>query len=803
MEIKNYKKAFAFSFLAIFISFLIFGFSFLYLYDKNYSQNNVFKDSRINNLNNELTYFKDIYSVNVISFSLQNILHSILENRTILISLDKNYSKLNLLVKEALLNGTFYGVPQNNLENKTLDFFLNKFQNSFNNNQKGNFFYELIEINIYEKNPFYITAQIDGIYNITTADNITAWNFRDSMSISFPVFNLNDPEFILQANITDYLIRPAEDYVSKPEWTLETFIENLENGYSSIYSEPTYDYPIGTSFLNRLLNVTPTPYANLIAFFNFEKDEIHRAVYDSSLVNINGKHFGNSYLLLNFDGTTIIDLSGYNHTIQVSSGMNCSVSGVFDNGCYFNGTNDNITIPNSDFNLNFTNKVSISAWVKPHQYVDVFSGKGSEIFRYGGNIRNQIAFRLSPERKLNFAIGSHENGTNYTFQSLENITLNEWSHLVGTFDGDTGIGKIYINGRISNIFEGDFEVSSTLDRFNFSNTRIGIGNIGIPGQMERFNGTMDEIAVYTKALSDAEVGQLFEKKRVQYIDYKDTYHGRGIEFDGEDDYIELNITNNSQSLANETFSMEIWFKPEVDEANLLIWDRELALAYDSTQIYLRDNRGNGITANYPLKMGQYYYLLAMKDKSREWLYLYLNGNLLISGNSTTVGWDPEADGGKFTMGSDSIPNAGPVGESFKGIIDEFRFSDRIFTPKEISRNYYNYDSETKGCCNYITLISPNIMNFNRSPYNTTLTSYSSKAFFDRHNANKFFNVTLYNITNITSHSNALNYTNFLADICILEAYSVFSFNHTIDPALEENVGQYNFTCSNLILNGIY
>lgn len=799
MEIKNNKKAFAFSFLAIFLSFLIFGFAYLYLYEENFSQDNVFKNSRINNLNEELVYFRDTYAVNVLSFSLQNIFHAILENKTVLESFDQNYTNLNLLVEEALLNGSFYGIPQTNLENKTLDYFLKKFQTSFNNNHKGNFSYQLTGVNIHEKSPLYLTAQIDGIFNLTTIDNITTWNFKDSMYVSFPVYNLNDPEFILHADITNYNIRPAEDYIST-EWTLDTFKESLNNGYANIYAEPTYDYPIGTSFLNRLLNITPTPYYQLIAFWNFEKDEKLEVVYDSSLNNENGEHFGNSYLLLSFFDQNATDISDYGNNATILGAMNCSTPFEFNYRCDLDGIDDMAYIPQSKFNLNFTNQVSISAWVNPNQYIDYRSGTGSEIFRYGGNANVQIGFRFTPTGKISLAIGSHVGGIDYSFKSRENVSLNTWSHLVGTFDGNTGIGKIYINGRISNIIDGDFEVSQPILNFLPSNTRIGIGNTGVVNQNESLNGSLDELAVYSKALSDNEVAQLFEKKRVQFIDYKDTYHGRGIEFDGIDDYVKLNMSPLFDSLMNETFTVETWFKPQVDEANLLIWDGELALAYTPTKIYLRDNLGNGLDANYNLEMGKNYYLVTMRNNATGMMYIYLNG---IELNSGVGAWNSQLDGGNITLGSANIPNIGPVGKSFKGIIDEVRISNKLLNQKEILRNYHNFNSESKGCCNYITLINPNAMGFNQSPYNETFSSYSSKFFFEKYNFGKNYNVTLYNISNITSDFNNLNYTNFLADICILEAYSIFSFNHTIDPALEENVGEYNFTCSNLISNGIY
>ena len=85
------KKAFAFTFLAFFLSIIIFAIAFMSVFEGDYAKDNVYKDSRITFVNAEIRYFKKTYLPNAISFSLYNTLDSLM-NYTIN---GGNYQKIN------------------------------------------------------------------------------------------------------------------------------------------------------------------------------------------------------------------------------------------------------------------------------------------------------------------------------------------------------------------------------------------------------------------------------------------------------------------------------------------------------------------------------------------------------------------------------------------------------------------------------------------------------------------------------------------------------------------------------------
>ena len=78
------------------------------------------------------------------------------------------------------------------------------------------------------------------------------------------------------------------------------------------------------------------------------------------------------------------------------------------------------------------------------------------------------------------------------------IPLSEWSLITETYDGDAI--RIYLNGEL------DKEQALTLD------TQLAEGKIGakVTQQTEWFNGMIDEVSIYNKALSEAEIKRNFD-----------------------------------------------------------------------------------------------------------------------------------------------------------------------------------------------------------------------------------------------------------------------------------------------------
>jgi hypothetical protein len=79
----------------------------------------------------------------------------------------------------------------------------------------------------------------------------------------------------------------------------------------------------------------------------------------------------------------------------------------------------------------------------------------------------------------------------------------QWEHVVAVRDADTQTISIYINGLPISIEQTDYDWSAA------GTFVLGIGQLGNPGA-DSFDGSVDEVAVFDRALSSAEALQAFQ-----------------------------------------------------------------------------------------------------------------------------------------------------------------------------------------------------------------------------------------------------------------------------------------------------
>lgn len=156
----------------------------------------------------------------------------------------------------------------------------------------------------------------------------------------------------------------------------------------------------------------------------------------------------------------------------------------------FNGTSDYMNCGTSSI-LRPSTAITISAWVYMTGYSTALSG----IVNYGAG-----GYWLS--------VGS--NGIPYLYitsntavNAVSVIPLNQWRHIVATYDGSTG--KIYINGSLNNSQTWTGAISSYA-----LNCFIG-SNKAVAGRY--FQGSLDDVRIYNRALSSSEVQSLFIQYR--------------------------------------------------------------------------------------------------------------------------------------------------------------------------------------------------------------------------------------------------------------------------------------------------
>ncbi len=181
------------------------------------------------------------------------------------------------------------------------------------------------------------------------------------------------------------------------------------------------------------------------------------------------------------------------------NGNATNAAGKFGNSVTFDGTGDYVEIAN-DSSLNFgTSSFSFAAWFKASG-----SAADRQIFRSagGGGVHRWSVERISSD-VIKFQLLTSGGGDDEQVVSTTNINDGNWHHVAASRDIEAGgVLSIYIDGVKEGIPTGTHTTSVT----SATNPRIGAN----PDDSEYWIGEIDEVRIYNRAISPAEVADLYE-----------------------------------------------------------------------------------------------------------------------------------------------------------------------------------------------------------------------------------------------------------------------------------------------------
>ncbi|MDH4239174.1 MAG: LamG domain-containing protein [Phycisphaerae bacterium] len=283
--------------------------------------------------------------------------------------------------------------------------------------------------------------------------------------------------------------------------------------------------------------------------------------------------------------------------------------------------------------------------------------------------------RISSESewsKSNWAEGAQFSDYDWRLKS------NTWTHITVTFDGVTG--RIYRNGKLRE--EGNIPAE-------------GFTGTAYIGGIDRHNGgfwrgMIDEVALFNRALTEDEVGQLYLMTG-EMIPTGPTLtegaSGNGYYFNGEGDYIDVGTIT---GLGAEQTKM-LWINMEASPLTQEVY--LIDEGGNNNWIELIDSNGNGAPEvragfdgeNYFDSEGQilqgYWCHIAVVSKASGEIDIYINGVLDSSASGFSATNKPQA----IMIGADS----GTQVAGFKGIIDEVAIFNRALPDYEIKQVYQN------------------------------------------------------------------------------------------------------------------
>src|SRR3990167_3026800 len=196
---------------------------------------------------------------------------------------------------------------------------------------------------------------------------------------------------------------------------------------------------------------------------------------------------------LKFDNNSTKDATANTNKGGVTEALSVADrKGQADKALSFDGVDDIVTVsPSVSLRPSI---ISIAAWIKPTD-----TGTGRIVSRKtGGSPGSGYVLELTATLKPQFRISAL--AQDYPVTATDAIAQDAWSHVVATFDG--AAMQIYING----VANGAPTLAPGTVNYTVTTTSVTIGGIS-----EFFAGSLDDVRMYNRALSAAEVLALYQE----------------------------------------------------------------------------------------------------------------------------------------------------------------------------------------------------------------------------------------------------------------------------------------------------
>ncbi len=196
--------------------------------------------------------------------------------------------------------------------------------------------------------------------------------------------------------------------------------------------------------------------------------------------------------------------NGYNGTLAGVSSTTSFKAGKIGQAFKFDGVS-NVMTTSDIAAMDSQSAITVSAWINTNTLVDnktilakMNAGNVGAVLQTGGASSgggDNIVFAL--------------NGSNYVYTTNAVLSANKWIHVVGTFDNALVTNKhaIYIDGVAVPL--SSFSNPDTITSSGASSANFEVGRFDFVAGKRYWNGSIDDVRVYSRALSAREVAQLY------------------------------------------------------------------------------------------------------------------------------------------------------------------------------------------------------------------------------------------------------------------------------------------------------
>ncbi len=218
----------------------------------------------------------------------------------------------------------------------------------------------------------------------------------------------------------------------------------------------------------------------------------------------------------NMTNTTALDSSGNGRTGTLTNmtGSSSKIVGKLGQGLRFDGSNDLVNIPYNGIDFEYTQPITISAWVKlndvtpPGGMQTIFGrlfGSGPATGTFLSWCRAAVAGVCNANSFALYLANNYTADGVIVSTATNSARPNAWTHITATYDGSGEAGgvSLYINGSFK---------SPTIHVDNLSSSITGTEDwmIGDDGTSDNTSGIIDDVRFYNRELTAKEVKTLYK-----------------------------------------------------------------------------------------------------------------------------------------------------------------------------------------------------------------------------------------------------------------------------------------------------
>jgi hypothetical protein len=201
--------------------------------------------------------------------------------------------------------------------------------------------------------------------------------------------------------------------------------------------------------------------------------------------------------------------NGNNGTVNGAT-LSTDRFGTANSAYSFDGVNDYITGVSNSLNVQASNQLCISTWINVNQFAPAPAASKLVTHTDVSYLGQQYALSIGNDGSIYFLAGNGDfenNGPNISPSGQ--ILVNTWVHIVAVISSDSV--KLFLNGIM---------VFGKPENDNFSGTPVNsfvFSSINNTTFNKLFNGKLDDIGIWNRALSAQEVSQLYNSGQPTYV----------------------------------------------------------------------------------------------------------------------------------------------------------------------------------------------------------------------------------------------------------------------------------------------